>query len=144
MIFGTDRDQLRRFYCEAWARHQRGEALDPLARQVTQVIEEHPEYHALVASPGRALSTEFTPEGGQVNPFLHMGMHLAIREQVATNRPEGIRQAYQQLLQRLGGHEAEHAIMECLGEAMWAAQRTQTAPDEQGYLECIRRLAGRR
>ena len=135
MIFGTDRNQLRRFYCETWQRRQRGEVLDPLGQQVALVIEEHPEYHALVASADQALSTEFTPEAGQVNPFLHMGMHLAIREQVSTDRPAGIHQVYQQLLQRLGAHEAEHAMMDCLGEAIWTAQRTQAAPDEQGYLD---------
>ena len=144
MIFGTDRDQLRRFYCEAWARRQRGEVLDPLAQQVALVIEEHPEYQALVASADQALLAEFTPEGGEVNPFLHMGMHLAIREQVATDRPAGIHQIYQQLLQHLGAHETEHAMMDCLGEAIWSAQRAQTAPDEQAYLECVRRLASRR
>ncbi|MDY6967775.1 MAG: DUF1841 family protein [Spirochaetota bacterium] len=139
-MFGQDRDQLRRFYLDAWQRRMDGEPLDPLSSQVAQVIEEHPEYQALLRDADQALSAEYTPESGQTNPFLHMGMHLAIREQAGTDRPAGIRDAYQRLVARLGAHEAEHAMMECLGKAIWDAQRSGLAPDEGEYLECIRRL----
>lgn len=139
-MFGNDRDQLRRVYCDAWARRRRGEALDPLARQIADVIAAHPEYHPLLDDPEAALGAEYTPEMGQSNPFLHMGMHLAIREQVGTDRPPGIRAAWQALAGRLGEHEAEHRIMECLGRALWEAQRSQREPDERQYLECIRQL----
>jgi len=141
-MFGNDRNQLRRLYCDAWAARQRGEPLDPLAHQIAEVIEAHPEYQALVEDPQAALGAEYTPEMGQTNPFLHMGMHLAIREQVSTDRPAGIRAAWQQLVARLGEHEAEHRMMECLGQAIWEAQRSRREPDEAQYLECLRRLAG--
>ena len=140
-MFGNDRDQLRRFYCDVWARRQRGEELDPLAAQIAAVIEIHPEYQPLMADPDTALAAEYTPEMGQSNPFLHMGMHLAIREQVSTDRPAGIRATYQLMIARLGDHEAEHRIMECLGRTLWEAQRSGSAPDEIAYLECVRGLA---
>lgn len=140
-MFGNDRNQLRRFYCDVWARRQRGEDLDPLATQIAAVIESHPEYQALMTDPDAALSAEYTPEMGQSNPFLHMGMHLAIREQVSTDRPTGIRAAYQLLIARYGDHEAEHRMMECLGKALWEAQRSGSTPDEVAYLECVRMLA---
>ena len=143
-MFGQDRTQIRNFFLEAWARRRRGEALDPLAAQVVETIEEHPEYHALMDADEEALHGDYLPEQGGSNPFLHLGMHLAIREQTATDRPPGIRAAYQALCKRLGdAHEAEHAIMDCLGESLWAAQRNGTAPDEQAYLECLQRLAAR-
>jgi hypothetical protein len=143
-MFGQDRTQIRTFFLDAWARRRRGEALDPLAAQVVETIEEHPEYHALMDADEEALHGDFVPEQGVSNPFLHLGMHLAIREQTATDRPAGIRAAYQTLCNRLGDpHEAEHAIMDCLGESLWAAQRNGTAPDEQAYLECLQRLAAR-
>jgi hypothetical protein len=141
-MFGNDRNQLRQFYCDIWARRQRGESLDPLAAQIAAVIDAHPEYHALLTDPEAALGAEYTPEMGQTNPFLHMGMHLAIREQVSTDRPAGIRAAYQLMLARHGEHEAEHHIMECLGKALWEAQRAGREPDEALYLECVRQLAG--
>lgn len=142
-MFGQNRSQIRHFFLDAWARHLRCEALEPLAAQVVKAIEEHPEYHALMESGKDALHGDHPPELGLSNPFLHLGMHLAIREQTATDRPLGIRAVYQCLCATLGGaHEAEHAIMECLGQSLWESQRNGNPPDEQTYLECVRRLAG--
>ncbi len=138
-MFTQDRDQLRKFWLDAWQRNQRGEPLDPLSQQVVQIISEHPEYHALLTE--KAMQREFLPESGEVNPFLHMGMHLALREQITTDRPQGIRHVFNQLaLQACGPHEAEHRMMDCLGEALWQAQRTQQPPDEQAYLACLKSL----
>lgn len=139
MLFGNDRTALRRFYQEAWRKRRANEALEPLERQVAEVVSEHPEYHALIESDA-ALAQDYTPEMGQSNPFLHMGMHLAIREQLGSDRPPGIAAAYRTLLLRLGdAHEVEHRMMECLGQALWEAQRAGRAPDEAAYLECLRR-----
>ncbi|MDX1609380.1 MAG: DUF1841 family protein, partial [Halofilum sp. (in: g-proteobacteria)] len=58
------------------------------------------------------------------------------------DRPAGIRALIEQLALHLGDlHEAEHRLMEPLGEAMWRAQRAGgSAPDEQAYLEQVRKL----
>lgn len=136
------REQLRRMYVEAWRKQRAGEALEPLEAQLARVIAEHPEYHDVFAAGDAALAAEFLPEGGAENPFLHLGMHLAIREQVSTDRPAGIAGAHAQLSRRLGSaHEAEHAMLEILGEALWTAQRAGTPPDEAAYIERIQRLA---
>jgi len=138
---GEDRDALRRRYLEAWRKFSAREPLEPLERQIAAVIAEHPEYVAWLDSGEAALAAEFTPESGRVNPFLHMGLHLAIREQVATDRPPGIAQIHARLSQRIGNaHAAEHAMIEALAEALWEAQRNGSAPDEQAYLENLRRL----
>lgn len=136
------RRELRRFYAEAWRKHIAGAALEPLEAQVARLIGEHPEYHALLAASEASLEAEFLPEAGAENPFLHLGLHLAIREQVATNRPAGIASAHARLARRFGSaHEAEHRILEILGEELWAAQRSGAAPDEAAYLERVQRLA---
>lgn len=137
----ASREQLRRMYADAWRRHRAAEVLEPLERQVAEVVAEHPEYQPLLEDPEAALGAEFTPENGQSNPFLHMGMHLAIREQAGLDRPAGFTAAYRNVVGRLGAHEGEHAIMECLGTVLWEAQRFGRGPDEQAYLECVRRLA---
>jgi hypothetical protein len=135
------RDGLRRMYVEAWRKHRESLPLEPLEDQIVRVLEEHPEYHPVVDSVQAALERDFTPESGQSNPFLHMGLHLAIREQVATNRPAGIAGVHRDLARRAGGpHEAEHRMIECLGEAMWRSQRDGLPPDESAYLESLRRL----
>ena len=87
------------------------------------------------------MSRDYTPEMGQTNPFLHMGMHIAIREQLGGDRPAGILAVHQRLCRRLDSHAAEHLMMECLGETLWEAQRGGGEPDERVYLERLRRLA---
>ena len=138
---GQNRDQMRRMYLEAWRKYSARAPLEPLEAQLAAVIAEHPEYVAWLEAGEQALSAEFTPEGGRENPFLHMGLHLAIREQVATNRPAGIAEIHQKLSERLGDtHAAEHAMLEPLGETLWDAQRQGRMPDEQSYLERLRKL----
>lgn len=138
---GQSREQMRRMYLEAWRRFSARQPLEPLEAQLAAVIAEHPEYIPWLESGEGTLSADFTPEGGQENPFLHMGLHLAIREQVATNRPAGIGDIHGKLAQRLGSaHAAEHAMLEPLAETLWDAQRQGRMPDEQAYLERLKKL----
>jgi hypothetical protein len=139
MIFGNDRNQLRKAYADAWQKFQQGLPMQPLEQQIAAVIKEHSEYHHLLND----LDSDFSPDMGETNPFLHMGMHLALREQLSTQRPAGINACFQALATKLGSqHDAEHEMMECLGEALWLAQRQGTMPDELAYLECLRSRAG--
>lgn len=136
------RRELRRMYADAWRKHLAGAPLEPLEAEIARLVGEHPEYHTLLGAPEAALEAEFVPEAGAENPFLHLGLHLAIREQVATNRPPGIAAAHASLAHRLSSaHEAEHRMLEVLGEELWAAQRSGTPPDEASYLERVQRLA---
>ncbi len=113
--------------------------MEPLEQMIAAVVEQHPEYHALLENPNDALEKDYTPEGGESNPFLHLSMHLGIQEQVGTNQPAGIAGVYRQLTLRCGDvHTAEHKMMECLGQMIWESQRYNRMPDEQSYLECIR------
>lgn len=141
MLFGQDRNKLRQFYCDTWAARRQGLPLEPLQLQIAEVIEQHPEYQPLVEKPDQALARDYLPELGESNPFLHMGMHLAIREQVATNRPAGMRESYQRLLMATGdSHQLEHQCMDCLAEMIWNAQKQGAEPDENAYITCIRSL----
>jgi hypothetical protein len=138
---GQNREQMRRMYLDAWRKFTVRAPLEPLEAQLAAVIAEHPEYVTWLESGEKALTAEFTPEAGRQNPFLHMGLHLAIREQVATDRPAGIAEVHQKLSARLGDpHAAEHAMLEALAEALWDAQRNGRPPDEQAYLERLRTL----
>ncbi|MGH8181334.1 MAG: DUF1841 family protein [Steroidobacteraceae bacterium] len=138
---GQSREQLRRMYAEAWRKYSARQPLEPLEAQVAAIIAEHPEYMPLLESGPEALEADYTPEGGRENPFLHMGLHLAIREQVATDRPAGIADIHRALSRRLGDpHAAEHAMLELLAQTLWESQRSGRAPDEQRYLERLRTL----
>ena len=134
------RDEIRKTYLGVWQKMQARSVLEPMESIIADVIELHPEYHNLLSGADQAIELEYIPEGGQTNPFLHMGMHIALREQTSSDRPIGIQLIHQKLSSSIGIHEAEHAMMECLGEALWRAQRNNTMPDEAEYLECLKRL----
>ena len=138
MLFGSDKGELRQMYVQAWRLAKSGQPMSALEQQIAAVVAAHPEYQGMLeVSTGEA----FRVEDGRTNPFLHMGLHLAVREQVATNRPAGIREVYQQLLIKHDeSHAAEHAMSECLAESLWEAQRDNALPDEAAYLERLRRL----
>ena len=141
MIFGQDRNELRQMYADAWKKRCDKLPLSPLEAQIADVIELHPEYHDDVS--GGDLDKDYTPDGGKANPFLHMGLHIGIREQVATNRPAGIAAIHRSVVERKGDlHAAEHDMIECLAETLWEAQVNNQPPDEQKYLERLRRIAG--
>ena len=129
------REQLRRTYAEAWAKHLTHSLLTPLEALITDVIGAHPEYQGILANAEIAIAFEQNAAGDAENPFLHMGLHLAVREQLSIDRPPGIRDLHGQLLAQYGdAHLAEHALMEALGEELYAAQRSGQAPDEKQYL----------
>ncbi|HEX5460735.1 MAG TPA: DUF1841 family protein [Steroidobacteraceae bacterium] len=140
-VFSQNREQLRQMYLDAWRKYTARQPLEPLEAQLAAVIAEHSEYVPLLESGPQALTTDYSPEAGRENPFLHMGLHLAIREQVATDRPPGVAQIHHALSQRLRDpHTAEHAILEVLAETLWESQRAGRPPDEQRYLERLRAL----
>ncbi len=134
------RDEVRQVYLDVWQKLQQKVLLEPMEALIADVIEIHPEYHSLLEVEDEIKQQDFTPEQGQTNPFLHMGMHIALREQAGTDRPPGIKAIYQKLVSSKGQHEAEHAMMECLGQTLWNAQRSDQTPDETSYLDCLRNL----
>lgn len=140
MSTGYTRDELRRSYADAWQKHLARSPLSPLESLIADVIARHPEYQSVVEDREAALGFESSAVEPKENPFLHMGLHIAVREQIAIDRPVGVRQLLTALGARLGdAHEAEHALMEALAQTLWEAQRAGKAPDEAHYLELARR-----
>lgn len=143
-MFEPSQNDVRRFFCATYARQQAGLPLEPMQAVAAQWIDEHPEYHADLADEAAALAAVYTVEEGRTNPFLHLSMHLSIHEQIAIDQPTGIRAAVQRLAQRHQSlHAAHHEVMECLGQMVWASQRSGLPPDGQAYLEAVQRLATR-
>jgi len=139
-MFGQNRQQLRQYYHDVWLKTQNNHTLSALESGIAQVIEQHPEYHAMFNSDS-SLEQEYFVENGQTNPYLHMGLHISLHEQITTNRPAGIRAIYPQLQAKYGSaHDAEHQMMECLTESLWLAQRNNQPPSEQDYLTALQAL----
>ena len=140
-MFNPSREQVRRFFCDAWKKHL--DRLPLVGAEVTaaDIAQRHPEYHALLADADAAVNKDWVPEGGEMNPFLHLSLHLAIHEKASTDHPPGIRLAFEQLRARLDPHAAEHVLLECLGETIWKAQRNGQAMDAAAYVDAVRRKA---
>jgi hypothetical protein len=143
MIFSPSRDQVRQFFFDTWAKYRAGQPLAGAEHTAIEVILAHPEYHAILAAPERYLAREYLPEMGEINPFMHLAMHMAIREQLAIDQPAGIRERYRRLVACYGDDmNAQHEIMDCLAEMIWQAQREGAAYDPAAYLDCLDRKVG--
>jgi hypothetical protein len=141
-MFAPSQQDVRRFFCEVWRRQREGLPLDPMQAKAAYWVTQHPEYDGDLSDEAAALAAVFTVEDGRTNPFLHLSMHLSLVEQVDIDQPRGIRQAFELLRDRLGSaHDAHHQMMECLGEMIWASQRSGLPPDGQAYLDCVLRRA---
>ena len=143
-MFAPTQHDVRSFFCATWRKQREALPLTPLEAIAADWIFEHPEYHAELADVDAALAAVYEVEAGRTNPFLHLSMHLSISEQVGIDQPRGIKQAYELLAARRGSaHEAQHEVMECLGEMVWASQRSGLPPDGDKYIDCVRRRATR-
>jgi hypothetical protein len=139
LFAGATRDELRQAYADAWRKRNAGQLLTPLEAMIADVIALHPDVHALVEAPppvGAAIPAGTDPAE---NPYLHMGLHIAVREQVSIDRPPGVRELRSRLEARYGNHAAEHQLMQALAETLRQAQQSGQAPSEALYLELARR-----
>ncbi|MDD5299270.1 MAG: DUF1841 family protein [Gallionella sp.] len=140
MFFNPSRDEARNFLFESWRKRRAGELLTPLEDLAAQLIGKHPEYHAVLENPEHHQDKDYLPEQGAPNPFLHLMMHLTIEEQISINQPAGIRAHFARLTRQYESeHDAQHRMMECLGEMVWQAQRDRTQPDAAVYFGCLER-----
>jgi hypothetical protein len=140
-IFNPTREDVRRFFCDTWKKKTAGQILTPLETIAGDWMEQHHEYQDLLEDPEGAQTRDYTPEGGETNPFLHLSMHLSISEQISIDQPPGIKLIAEKLAKKLGSeHEAQHRIMECLGQVMWEAQREGTPLSPEKYLESLQKL----
>jgi hypothetical protein len=140
-MFNPSRDQVRSFFIDTWRKYRAKEVLTPLEHIAADLVLQHPEYHALLEDPD-SIDRDFVPEAGQINPFLHLSLHLAIEEQLSIDQPPGLRAAFEASQSRHGDrHDALHDVLECLGETLFDAQRHNAAPDGAAYVECVMRRA---
>lgn len=137
-MFNPSRDQARQFLLDSWRKYTEKRPLSRLETMAAAVMGVHPEYHALLDAPARHLERDYLPEHGETNPFLHLSMHLAVREQLSIDQPQGVAAHYRRLLAKTGSeHKAEHLLMDCLAEMIWQAQRRGKALDGSLYLGCL-------
>ena len=141
-MFNPSQEDVRRFFCETFAKARKGAPLEAIETIAAQWMEEHPEYHADFSDVDQALINVYEPGSDRSNPFLHLSMHLSISEQCSIDQPRGIRQAVELLAQKRSSlHAAHHAAMDCLGTMLWESQRAGRPPDGDSYISCVQRHA---
>ena len=139
-MFVQDRNEARDYFYLVWSKHKNKLPLEPIEAIISDVILEHPEYHHFLDDKETSFNNDFRPEQNESNPFLHMGMHIALKEQVSSDRPAGINSIFNKIMTKsISVNDAEHKMMECLGQSLWEAQRNNTVPDNNNYLDCLKR-----
>lgn len=141
---GPNREQLRahrQVFWDAWQKAEAGLPLNALEVRIVRVIRMHPEYHPLFDDMERFLDRDFQVEDG-MNPYLHLSLHLALEEQVATRQPPQAAQALEQMVavKRMDRHEAMHRLLEILAETVHQAQRRGEEPDVAEYARRMQEL----
>jgi len=137
-MVNPSRHQARQFLFSTWYKYKHQGSLSGMEEIALNVILLHPEYQSILDDTERYHDKDYPPEMGNTNPFLHMGMHIAIKEQLSIDQPVGIRDRFDRLLKKNGNeHDTMHQIMECLAEMIWQAQRSQSTPDPSIYFECL-------
>ena len=141
MFYGDTVQETRQMFFTSWAKYQQKKPLLPLENEIVRVILAHPEYHKILENSDKFQQHTYYPEFGETNPFLHMGLHLAVREQIVTDRPEGINAVYNNLVKKYSDPlTVEHLIMDQLAECLWLSQKNNMPPDEQLYLSTLAAL----
>jgi len=136
-VFSQDRTKQREFLASCWQKNLNKEYLEPLEQQLVFIIQAHPEYHHLIND----VNSEYFPEQGEINPFLHINLHLALKDQLSINQPIGINQIYQDLIKKYKDlHQVEHLMMECIAEMIYISQKNNTEIDEDAYLNNLKNL----
>lgn len=141
-MFNQTRQQFRQSFFNAWNKYKTNQPLAALDQQIVDVISSHPEYYFIFENPALYADREFFPELGESNPFLHMSLHISLREQISTNRPAGITELFNQLCMKRSSYDIEHDMIECLAETLWDAQKNQSMPDQSVYLDKLKKIAG--
>ena len=138
MFYSNDRSALRQQYIEAWQKYHNKQLLSPLEPQIIQVLQDHPEYHDMVM---QKQYWDHNFEVGEINPFLHMSMHLSVRDQIALDKPIGTRAIYERLLLKMGDPLlVEHEMMHVLTDYIWQMLKTHTVFNTTAYLERLQQL----
>lgn len=137
-MYTNDRNAYRQMFFTVWQKYQKKLALNALEAQLLEVILLHPEYQVFLEKPHLFQQQEFALEE---NPFLHMSLHVTLREQIQHDRPKGIRGLHQALQEKYPlTSDLEHRMMVCLTEILWQAQQSGHMPSEEDYLQSLKQL----
>jgi hypothetical protein len=138
------REQLRahrQIFWDAWQKAEADLPLNALEVRIARVIKIHPEYHHFFNDMEDFLERDFQMDDG-MNPYLHLSLHLAIEEQLATKQPiEAAKLMEVQMIElKKDRHDVLHMILEALAETVYESQRQGREIDPLAYTHKLRLL----
>ena len=66
-MFNPSRDEVRRFFADAWRKVRAQAPLEGLEKTAAAIILMHPEFHQLLEHPEKHLERDYSPEGGELS-----------------------------------------------------------------------------
>ncbi len=91
--------QMREMFFSVWDKRQDGVNLSLVEQQIWYVISAYSEFHYIFANPDKYMFKDTWSD--DKNPFLCMGLHLGVMEQVINDSPEGIKPLYLKLCEQM-------------------------------------------
>ncbi len=138
-MFGQDIQALRTVYFDAWEKFNQQAILSPLEHIITQAISTHPEYHDFF-SDRKNVNHTLTHSDGTPH-FFHLGLHVALGEQLQADRPKGIKKIYTKLMGLyFDPIEVEHKMIHCLMAFLVESAQHPNQPNEKNYLAKLEKL----
>ena len=136
-MFSSDRSTQRKFLAKSWEKYKTNQLLEPLELQLANIIAKHPEYQEIINN----LDTEYFPEQGKINPFLHINLHLSLQDQLDLDQPKGVKEIYNSLVKKMKDtHQVEHIMMEHIAEMIFMSQKNNKPMDQEQYLRSLKEL----
>lgn len=136
-----NRNDTRKVFFDAWQKEIHSQPVTPLESIIIDVIKRHPEYQSIFSHQETFENFQLSQNSNQPNPFFHLSLHVAIIEQIQSDRPQGIRDIYKRLLNKYHDQtEAEHKMMEVLANLLHdAAQNPALMADDREYIDRLKR-----
>src|SRR3990167_9624661 len=140
MLYKQSRENFREVFFKAWQKFKEHKPIEPLEAEIIEVIKHHPEYHSFIENPDN-IDKDFIAGITDHNPFMHLSMHLALREQKITNRPPGISQLYDNLVTKNQGdiHAVEHQMIEVLADCLRKGMQSGQPVSDPDYLSALQK-----
>lgn len=140
MFHSNNRSENREYFFEVWKKYQNKHPLDAMESKVLSILQMHPELHILLNDPEKYLESDFFAELGESNPFLHLGLHTAVMEQLSVDQPKGIRKLFNKACQRFADeHEAYHCVMNSLAIELHEMYENNRTFNEALYFKRIKK-----
>lgn len=126
-------NEYRVFFLQAWKKHLQGSKLSDLESQVRDVLLLYPQYISEL-NQDKTYPLED-------NPYIQMGLHLTVWDQVRTNRPEGIRPWFLEACVANSQKEVEQLMLMVLRQTVYVSYQAGNLPCEQKYLNILKNSA---